>query len=84
MVFVNALINAMKRSVNSSIYYERNLGYTLFVCLIDEYNQTIFRQIKKHQIIGIKQFRTNHAEISSPIGIAYIKKVKGYQESNNK
>lgn len=82
-VFVNALINAMKRSINSSIYYERNLGYTLFICLIDEYDQTVFRKIKNHQIIGIKQFRNNYVEISSPIGIAYIKKVKGYQKSNN-
>ncbi len=77
-IFLNALINAMKRSILSSIYYEKNFGYSLFVLLINEYDDKIFSNIKNHKISLVRPRKKefNYQEISVDSSVQYIKSIR--------
>lgn len=76
---INVLLNTLKNSTQSNVYFVKNLGYSLFLSLIDEYDWEIFKKYNEHYVERIKSTRycSKPTPLSSDFTIALIKKIKG-------
>ncbi len=88
----NQFLIALLNSVDSSIPHQRNFGLSLFLSLIDSYDQTIFGELGELYLFPHternKHLKDNLIKLNTENGVQFIRHVKGedtdiYQEGKH-
>lgn len=76
---VSASLTMLKNSVSSNVYWIKNIGYSLFLSLVAEYDWEIFKHFKEHFVerINTTKHCNKPTSLSSDFTIALIFKIKG-------
>jgi hypothetical protein len=65
------------KSVSSNIYFEKNLGYSLFLSLLDEYNDSIFDKFSNHILVPRTKKTFTQNFLNKKETKEFIKHIKG-------
>lgn len=74
---IDSIIRMICCSTNSKISHERNIGYTLFLSLFDEYDNKLLRTFSSHWLHPRTQRSFDCGNLSSDETIIFLKHVKG-------